>query len=150
MTGVQTCALPISISHNGTAVTQVDIPAFNNDIASGFTISVCFELAAIYIDGAVAGNRQIAGGAFILGTGSNRATFGDIYRAGAVLSGVNGQITGTVDVITPGDIEAAFSLNFSAVADVDPVAGIRVVTLDRKSTRLNSSHNVASRMPSSA
>ena len=125
-----------AISHNGTAVTQVDIPAFNNDIASGFAISVCFELAAIHIDGAVAGNRQIAaGGAFSLRTGSNRATFGDIYRTGAVLTGVNGQITGTVDAIIPDDIEAAFDLNFSAVVDVDPVVGIRVVTLIAKINR---------------
>ena len=63
-----------------------------------------------------------------------------------------------VDYLTPNEIEAAHlsGLSLAALSDAGDVArallarGPRVVILDRKSTRLNSSHIQKSRMPSSA
>src|SRR3546814_4491187 len=52
------------------------------------------------------------------------------------------------DIVEPGQIQIVFSSGFRN--GVAGVAGILRMVKDRKSTRLNSSHSCASRMPSSA
>ena len=66
------------------------------------------------------------------------------YKPSLVVSGVNRGANVGDDIAYSGTVAGALE------AALQGIPGIAISTLDRKSTRLNSSHSRASRMPSSA
>ena len=85
--------------------------------------------------------RQARGGA---------ATMVDVTAGqGGATAGSGFSLTGIIDVLRRGDLALAFGVLTILVVLILPLPSI-VLDLDRKSTRLNSSHLPTSRMPSSA
>ena len=68
----------------------------------------------------------------------------------ALRSRMRTAVRAVTTAISGGNKEAATSSYQKAVPVIDSLVGKQIIHRDRKSTRLNSSHEIPSRMPSSA
>ena len=71
------------------------------------------------------------------------------YQPNALALNLKQQRTNTIGVIIPETVNRFFAKAIGGIQRVANLAGYNVM-IDRKSTRLNSSHSTLSRMPSSA
>ena len=146
MTGVQTCALPIyiwdkvfKISERGSSVLR--------ELFAGATTFLCVSYV-LAVNPAILGAAGMDVGAVFTATAVSAiimtlllALYSNMPFAGLSGMGINAFFAYTIVV------QMGHSFAFALTAQL--IAGLAFL-LDRKSTRLNSSHRSLSRMPSSA
>ena len=164
MTGVQTCALPIcvyigSVSQANEVVTEGGSAVLTNKTINDYLYftnpATVPNDGEIYVDNST---EDFTINAITANLNLGTYGYGDInLNAGAGVVNVSNQLKANANIIVPAIYGSTYGVNDGGLYlyNANESAGIYItpadnIELDRKSTRLNSSHIPLSRMPSSA